>query len=522
MVRPMRNNVLSYLEDTVRRVPEKTAFSDGSKDYTFARIYGGSRSVGTFLHSKGLFREPVVVFMGKHPIEIIAFLGVVAAGCWYVPVDEEMPLGRIELILQNCNARMILCDKGTCEKAKEFSFQGEICLFDDIADTPENGEVLAAIRNRALDVDPVYVIFTSGSTGIPKGVAACHRSVIDYVEQLSKVLGFGETTVFANQAPLYFDACLKELFPTLKFGATTYLLPKELFLFPVKLVEFLNEHKVNTICWVASVLSMVSSFGTFETARPKYLHTIAFGGEAFSVAQLHIWQDCLPQASFTNLYGPTEGTGMSCYYPVSRPLGEDEMIPIGKPFPNTEILLLDEEGKPAQKGEIYIRGTCVTLGYYNDPERTAASFVQNPLHTLYPELVYRTGDVGRYNEYQELVFVSRKDHQIKHMGHRIELGEVEAAASRAGEVSLCCCIYDAEKSKILLYYTGKVQPGELTVRMKELLPRYMMPNETRRLESMPLTANGKIDRRALMERRKNGRNKGSALGELVLGPLKEE
>lgn len=498
----MRNHVLSYLDETVRRVPEKTAFSNGSKDYTFAQVYKGSRSVGTFLHHRGLFREPVVVFMGKHPTEIIAFLGVVAAGCWYVPIDEEMPLGRIELILKSCNARMILCDRDTQEKAKQFAFQGEICIFDEIADTPEDEEALTKIRNRSLDIDPIYVVFTSGSTGIPKGVAACHRSVIDYVEQLSQALEFHEDTVFANQAPLYFDACLKELFPTLKFGATAYLVPKELFLFPVKLVEFLNEHKVNTICWVASVLSMLSSFGTFETIRPKYLHTIAFGGEAFSVTQLHIWQDCLPEASFTNLYGPTEGTGMSCYYRIKRPLGENEMIPIGQPFPNTEILLLDEAGRPAREGEIYIRGTCVTLGYYNDPERTKASFVQNPLHTLYPESVYRTGDIGRYNEYQELVFVSRKDHQIKHMGHRIELGEVEAAASRVGEVSLCCCIYDSEKSKILLYYTGTIQPGELTAYMKKLLPRYMMPNETKRLEEMPLTANGKIDRRTLMERRK--------------------
>ena len=506
----MENNVLSYLDEIVKKVPEKTAFANEKEGYTFRQVYEQSRSIGSFLHKQGCYRKPVVVFMDKHPKTIIAFLGVITGGCFYVPIDEEMPQSRIDLILENCQAEWIICDENTKSKAETFQFQGKICLYDEIACTPEDTEALSEIRRKALDIDPIYIVFTSGSTGVPKGVVACHRSVIDYIEQLSETLQFNENTVFANQTPLYFDACLKEIYPTLKFGATTYIVPRSLFLFPVKLVEFLNEHQVNTICWVVSALTMISAFGTFQTIKPKYLKTIAFGSEVFPIKQFKLWREALPEASFTNLYGPTEGTGMCCYYHLERELADDEPIPIGQPFQNTEILLLDEENKLAREGEICIRGTAVTLGYFHNPEKTAEVFVQNPLNTAYPEIIYRTGDIGRYNEHGELVFVSRKDYQIKHMGHRIELGEIEANVNRMEEIKLCGCIYDDEKGKIVLYYVGSITAKELIASLKNMLPRYMIPNHVEQLTEMPFTANGKINRVLLKnkykEERKNGRN----------------
>src|SRR5690606_174328 len=208
--------------------------------------------------------------------------------------------------------------------------------------------------------------------------------------------------------------------------------PKSLFMFPLKLVEFLNEKKINTICWVVSALTMISAFGTFEKTVPEYLHTIAFGSEVFPIKQFNLWRKYLPNARFINLYGPTECTGMSCYYEVDRDFELDEAIPIGRPFRNTDIILLNEDNKQAKQGEtgeICIRGTSLTLGYYRNPEKTNEVFVQNPLNDSYPELIYRTGDLGRYNERGELIFVSRKDNQIKHMGHRIELGEIEVVAN---------------------------------------------------------------------------------------------
>lgn len=509
----MIRNVLTYLDEIVEKMPDKTAYANEEEGFTFRQVYDQSRSVGTYLHEKGIYRSPVVVFMNKHPKTIIAFLGVITAGCYYVPIDEEMPRSRIDLILENCRPQMIICDDQTIGKAQKFSFAGDLVTYDQICATPVNESALAVIRQKALDIDPIYIVFTSGSTGIPKGVAACHRSVIDYIEQLSKTLDFGEDTVFANQTPLYFDACLKEIYPTLKFGATTYIVPKSYFMFPLKLVEFLNTYKINTICWVVSALTMISAFGTFDTVRPKYLKTIAFGSEVFPKKQFDIWRKVLPDARFTNLYGPTEGTGMCCYFHVDRELGENEPIPIGRPFDNTEILLLDKDNHLAKEGEICIRGTGVTLGYYNNPEKTSAAFVQNPLNDAYPEIIYRTGDMGRYNEYGELVFLARQDDQIKHMGHRIELGEVEANAGAVDGVRMCGCIYDKEKEKIVLYYVGDVEVRQLVREMKERVPRYMVPNVVRQAEQMPFTANGKMNRRELNNwyqkekgEKKHGRN----------------
>ena len=494
----MQKSVLNYLNQIVREKPDKMAYSDGTEGMTVREVYRYSRSIGSFLHEKGIYKKPIVVFMRKSPQEVTAFFGVIAGGCFYVPIDEEMPSGRIQLILDNVRSPLIICDEATADIAGKFQVEDcEIVLYDRMIQTPIDDGALDRIYRRAIDTDPIYIVFTSGSTGIPKGVAACHRSVIDYIEQLSEALHFNEDTVFGNQTPLYFDACLKELYPTLKFGATTYLIPRNLFSIPTALVEYLNQHKINTVCWVVSALTMISAFGTFELVKPKYLHTVAFGSEVFPIKQFRLWRQALPEATFTNLYGPTEGTGMCCYYRVEREFQDGEAIPVGHPFPNREILLLTEEGKPAaegQEGEICIRGTALTLGYYNDPVRTSEAFVQNPLNTAYPEVIYKTGDIGRYNEAGELVFVSRKDYQIKHMGHRIELGEVEVNVGMLPGIRMTACIYDAKRVKIVLYYVGDLSEKELTEALKGKLPRYMLPNKLIRLEQMPFTANGKIDR----------------------------
>ena len=498
----MQNNVLEYLENIVKSVPDKIAYADENYGASFREVYDKSRAIGTFLSQEGYYKEPVVVFMGKHPSAIITFYGVIYSGCYYVPIDEEMPRHRIELIFQSLNPKAVICDEDTIKSIEEFNYSGQTYLYDDIIKTASDELLLANIRDRQIDTDPIYIVFTSGSTGIPKGVVACHRSVIDYIENLSDLLRIDENTVFGNQTPLYVDACLKELYPTLKYGATTYIIPKSLFMFPLKLVDFLNEKKINTVCWVVSALTMISAFGTFEKAKPEYLHTIAFGSEVFPIKQFKLWRQNLPKARFINLYGPTECTGMSCYYEVDRDFELDEAIPIGRPFKNTEIILLDDEDKEAKKGEvgeICIRGTSLTLGYYKNFEKTNEVFVQNPLNSSYPELIYRTGDLGKYNDRGELVFVSRKDNQIKHMGHRIELGEIEVVANMQEDIKSACCIFDEVKKKIILYYVGDISKAEVAAFLKQKLPRYMVPNVIENIESMPLTSNGKINRVLLKE-----------------------
>lgn len=494
----IQTNVLDYLDNIIEKCPDKTAFADDDVCYTFAQTDSISRSIGSFLARRGYVHEPVLLLMRKSPQMVASFFGVIRGGCYYVPLDVEMPKKRIQLIVENCNPRLLICDASTRAMAEEMGFSGEIAVYEEIAESGQDAGKLAEIRRNSIDTDPIYIVFTSGSTGVPKGVCACHRSVIDYVEQLSEVLGFDEDTVFGNQTPLYFDACLKEIFLTLKFGATTYLIPKKYFMFPVRLVEYLNEKKINTLCWVVSALTMISSVGTLEKLVPKYLRLIAFGSEVFPIRQFQLWREALPDVRFFNLYGPTEGTGMCCYYPVTEE--PQEVIPIGFPFQNTGILLLKEDNTEAadgEEGEICIQGTSVTLGYYNNMEKTEECFVQNPLNPHYPEIIYRTGDIGKRNDRGELVFVSRKDFQIKHMGHRIELGEIEANVNQIAGVHLCACVYQAEKDKIQLFYTGEKTEAEVFGELKDMLPRYMLPNVTVQLDKMPFTANGKIDRAGL-------------------------
>lgn len=498
----MQYNVLEYLERTVKRFPEKTAYANDRESITFREVYQQARAVGTFLSRKGIYKQPVVVFMDKHPRAVVAFFGVVYGGNFYVPIEEEMPRFRIELILKNLEPRAVICDQASKKVMDTFDFGGEVFLYDEMVGESIDDEALENIRDAAIDTDPIYIIYTSGSTGVPKGVAACHRSVIDYIESLTDVLEVDENTVFGNQTPFYFDASLKELYSTIKAGATTYIIPKSLFMFPVKLVEFLNQYKINTVCWVVPALTMISAFGTFDSVKPEYLHTIAFGSEVFPIKQFNIWRKALPDARFINLYGPTEATGMSCYYKVDRDFQEGEVLPIGRPFRNTDIILLDQNGNIPPKGElgeICIRGTSLTLGYYKDFERTAEVFVQNPLNNAYPELIYRTGDLGRYNERGELVFVTRKDYQVKHMGHRVELGEIEVNVNMIEGVKSACCVYDEDTKKIVLFYVGDVSARQVADDLRKRLPRYMLPNSIEVLETMPLTSNGKINRKLLKE-----------------------
>ncbi|MBO4496482.1 MAG: amino acid adenylation domain-containing protein [Clostridiales bacterium] len=496
----MHNHVLQELKKTASNFPDKAAFCGEKSELTFRELDHAVDRIGTYILSCGIKKSPIVVYMEKSPEEVATFFGVIRAGSYYVPIDAEMPSGRIHLILENVKAPLLICDEDTAAKAADLGFTGKIVKYSEIlSDETIDEAALTEVYNSSIDTDPLYIVFTSGSTGVPKGVVGCHRAVNDYIDQLSEVLGFSSETVFGNQTPLYLDACFKELFPTIRFGATTYFVPKALFMQPLKLVQFLNEHKINTVCWVVSALTIISKFNTFKTEIPKYLRTIAFGSEVFPIKQFRMWREALPEATFTNLYGPTEGTGMCCYYRVNRAFEDGEAIPIGRPFDNTDIILLDEDDhevtkESGEQGEICIRGTSLTLGYMNNPEKTSEAFTRNPLQTGWPELIYRTGDIGRYNERGELMFVSRKDFQIKHMGHRIELGEIEVNAQMIDGITGAACIYDKAKDKIVLFYSGDKEEDAMKVLLKDSLPRYMVPNVTKKLDAIPLTSNGKTDR----------------------------
>ncbi|MBR3304673.1 MAG: amino acid adenylation domain-containing protein [Christensenellaceae bacterium] len=500
----MTTNILEYLEATAERIPDSPAFSDEKLTLSFLEFLKRSRAVGSFLIGKGVKRRsPVMVIMNKKPDTIAVFFGVVYAGCFYVPIDPDMPPDRVKLITAKLDPQCVFTDKKNFDPEK-YGLTCPVFEPDEAESAPLMEEGLRAVRDTSIDTDPIYVVFTSGSTGIPKGVLACHSSVIDYAEAFTGMLKPSVSSVFGMQVPLYVDACLKEILSTIKCGSHTWLIPRSMFMFPVRLVEYLNRHEINTLCWVVSALTIISGLGTFETIRPSHLSTVCFGSEVFPVRQLALWREVLPECRFINLYGPTEATGMSSYYelPKDRIFGPDDRIPVGKPFKNTRIFLLDDDDKEAIEGEICITGRCLTLGYFRDEERTAKAFTQNPLNHDCHELIYRTGDIGRYDENGDLVFVSRKDSQIKHMGHRIELGEIEQNAGMLEGISSQCCVYDDIRNRIVLYYTGEAEPKDIMMSLKSKLPSYMLPSKLEKLKVMPVTNNGKIDRSSLRNKAK--------------------
>ena len=501
-------NILEYLENTMKNIsnPDKAAFVDESMSLSFGELYNSARACGSYLAEFGLEKQPIAVFMQKSPAMIVAFLGVTYSGNYYVPLDNEIPAFRIKMILERVNPAYIICDEVTLELLAKWKLSSPDLDYHTVAyatlcNHSINDELLAKVRRKAIDVDPLYVVFTSGSTGVPKGVVATHHSVIDYIESLCPVLGVSEDTVFGNQSPLYLDACLKEIFPTLKYGASAYLVPPSLFMFPVKLIEYLNEKGINTICWVASALSLVAGLGTLDVAVPESLHTVAFGSEVFPIKHYNRWREVLPDARFIHLYGPTEATGMSCYFETKQAYELDESIPIGFPFPNTEIILLDDNGdipSAGEIGEICIRGAGLSPGYFCDAEKTADVFVQNP-QSVFPDIIYKTGDLGLRGVGGKLYYISRRDHQIKHMGYRIELAEIELMASAYEGIGLVCAIFDDVKSKIVLYFMSEfVERSALKAYLKENLPRYMQPHTIFKLDELPRTPGGKIDRVELL------------------------
>jgi acyl-CoA synthetase (AMP-forming)/AMP-acid ligase II len=223
---------------------------------------------------------------------------------------------------------------------------------------------------------------------------------------------------------------------------------------------------------------------------------------------LNYWRRALPDTMFVNLYGPTEITSVCTYYIVDRPYNDDEVLPIGVPFRNTAILLLNANNNPVQDdeiGEICVRGCCLALGYYNNLDKTREVFCQNPLNNNYPETIYRTGDLARYNEEGQIMFLSRKDNQVKHMGQRVELGEIEIIINSLDLVDASICFYDHDKQKIVLVYQGKYADKKYILNgIKDKLPKYMFPNIMISMENLPYNLNGKIDRTLLRNKYNNG------------------
>ncbi|ELH3500531.1 amino acid adenylation domain-containing protein [Campylobacter upsaliensis] len=489
-----------FLQKSVKKFPHKTLFKEmGGVSITYKEFDDLSQKVATKLLNtlaKEPIQSPILIILPKSINTLISFFGVAKSGNFYTLLDEKMPLERIEKIIKVLKPKAFITSKSLNLKLDLPTLYTE-----DFESYERDEEALIKARLKHIDTNLLYVFFTSGSTGLPKGVSISHKSVIDYAFWVSEEFELDENEIIANQAPLYFDNSILDIFPTIKEGGSVHLVPNSLFAFPLKVLEYLENEEVNTIFWVPSVLIYFANTQALEKFKLEKLKKVLFCGEIMPNKQLNYWRTHLPHTLFANLYGPTEITDVCCFYKVDREFKDDELLPIGKACKNTELLVFDENknfiNEVGKKGELYVRGTSLSLGYYNDIEKTKVAFIQNPLHHNYLDLLYKTGDIVAYNEFGELLCYGRLDNQIKFKGHRIELGEIEAVLNSHEKIKNSACIF--KDDKLIAFYESE-EELDLKGFCKQKLPPYMIASSFVRVEKFALNANGKIDRKILSEK----------------------
>lgn len=493
-------NVLEYLEASARLYPDKVLFADETNSVTYSEFEAEAKKIACGISQRisNAKSKPIIVYIDRSIESLKAFFGIIYSGNFYVPVDAALPEMRKNLIKETLNPVLEIGTDALSTTNETIESIGNLQKVD-IDDT-----VIEKIRENQIDTDPLYTIFTSGSTGVPKGVVVSHRSVLDLIDNFADVFKFNCNSIWGNQAPFDFDVSVKDIYSTIKNGGTMYIIPRKLFSIPKQLIEYLNERKVNTAIWATSALVIIANLKTFDKVMPEYLKIVMFSGEVMPNKILNYWRKNLPDIQYVNLYGPTEITCNCTYYIVDREFANEDVLPIGKKFNNTDIIILDRDRKKEVRngeiGELCVRGSSLALGYYNNTERTLEAFIQNPLNTCYPEIIYCTGDLVYCNEFDELIFVSRRDFQIKHMGHRIELGEIEVAVNAMDFIESAVCLYDSKNEKIILFYQAQKECKKMIVeKLSIVLPKYMWPNKFEWYEKLPLNKNAKIDRNKLME-----------------------
>ena len=469
----MRSLVESLIRNKNKN-PNKIIFADENKSITNQELYDKSMQIASYLSN--YYNQPIIIEMSKSVETVVLMMGVLLSGNFYTVLDVDMPEERKTTIINLLEP--------VCKITTKNNKKSDYVFFEDIIETKTKTKKININYNMS---NPMYVLFTSGSTGIPKGVVVNHNSVMHYLNWFTNEFNINETTVFGNQTPLYFSMSISDVLGTIYAGSTLYFIPHSYFSFPLYLMKYMEENKINTIYWVPSALNMISTFDAFKTFELPELKKVLFAGEVMPPKVINYFVRN-HKAYYANLFGPTETTDICTYYEIKE---ETDNVPIGKACNGLTAIIL-KDGKESQTGELYIKGPFLASGYYNNPQKTSEVFIQNPLNKAFPEIIYKTGDIVNVREDGNLLYVGRADFQIKHMGYRIELGEIENKVYEIDEVNTCVVVY--KNDKIILYYVGNIEEETLLERLKTKVPNYMIPNKIHKESKMNYNLNGKIDR----------------------------
>lgn len=502
----MAKNVLEWLESSARKYPEKTAYESEGIRITFSQVKSNAQKIGSGICKSDTGSRPIATLLDRDANTISAYLGIVYSGHAYAPIDSTLPDNRILDILKILNPAIILTNYKHEKKIESLivksNIKCQILKYEDLIFSEIDENILSQIRKSMVSSEPLYVIFTSGSSGVPKGVITSHASLINYIEAYAEMMSINCEDRIGSQSPLDYIAAIRDIYLPLYKNAYSYIIPKELFMQPSKLIKVMNDKKITCIGWSASALSVLSKIGIFKEDKFIYLKKVCFSGSAIPTKVLREWQVHLPTTFFVNQYGPTEATASCTYYRIDHIVEENEDILIGIPYNNYKVFLLKEDNslaKSGELGEICIGGPVLALGYYGDKERTRNAFVQNPLQVYYDDRIYRTGDIGRYNQDGLLEYHGRLDRQIKHLGHRVELDDIECSAMRLTAIDEVAVIYEPDKEIIFLFYVGGCSEKDVIIGLRKGLPGFMVPRKVIKMDEIPKLPNGKFDFNKLKE-----------------------
>lgn len=480
------------------------------KNITYNDLDRLSNQLVKYLVDENITNLDVVgIINTKNIIGYACMLACIKIGAIYTNIDEDNPRGRFEKISHICEPKIIVIDHTPSDRLREI-LDGLALKYTVLAG-PDSVDAYSSEKQefdyKIIGAQPAYIMFTSGSTGTPKGVVVSHDNILSFLKWSIPFYDINSTDRFAQLSPLYFDNSVFDFFTALFGGAALVPIPKDLTKDPVRLVDYVSQKKCTIWFSVPSLMVYLLTMRVLTSSSFPDLRVITFGGEGFPKGALKKLFDLYSnRVKFINVYGPTEGTCICSAYEIKLSDFHDmvNLAPLGSINPNFDFLILDENSKQVEtgsKGELYLIGTNVALGYYNDTERTNFSFIQNPTHNLYRDIVYKTGDIV-YQSGGLLHFSGRVDNQVKHMGYRIELEEIEAALNGLRYVAQSAVLYERTNvnfGKIIAFVASAEDIDEAFIKsaLVDLLPQYMIPSVVEIRVFLPLSKNGKVDKKSL-------------------------
>jgi amino acid adenylation domain-containing protein len=497
---PEEKCIQDYFAEQVRRNPEHTALIFRKERVSYQELDGRAEALAEILGRLGAGPEVVVAAcVPRSPEMIVALLAILKAGAAYLPIDPEFPDERLQLMLSDSGAPILITQKSLADRFSRTSAQ-RLLVDEDLPAVMG----MSNQRSRARGSNLAYVIYTSGSSGVPKGVMIEHRNVSNFFVAMDEFLG-DRPGVWLATTSISFDISILELFWTLARGFTVVLQgdgEKLALNGEHSIPRLIEQHQVTHFQCTPSHIRWLLEGGNFEQSlRP--LRMLIIGGEPFP-SSLATSLATSVSGEVLNAYGPTETTIWSAIYKLA---GNEQTVPIGKPIANTQMYVLDQElrrvpiGAP---GELCIGGAGVARGYLNRPELTAEKFLANPFDPWSGARIYRTGDLVQYRPNGELEYRGRVDNQVKIRGFRVELEEIESHLQRHPRVGNCAVIAKSEGSgdqSLVAYVAGIAETDlpstELRAFLETKIPSHMIPSSFLYVDALPLTPNGKVDRRAL-------------------------